>query len=77
MCLRINKLQKYSKKFWNIQYPINSECLASNKQLPCMQKKQENMICNKKSQSRETDLDMIEIMELIDKDIKSHDVFHV
>lgn len=35
------------------------------------------MICDKKSQSRETDLDMIEIMELIDKDIKSYDVFHV
>ena len=136
MYLRINKVQKYSKKFWNIQYPTNSECLASNKQLPCMRllrvghdgatslslftfmhwrrkwqptpvflpgesqgqgslvgcrlwghvwhrvrhdwsdlaaaaacmqkkkKKQENMIYNKKNQSTETDLDMIEIMEL-------------
>ena len=40
-------------------------------------KRQENMICNKKNQSTETDLDMIEIIELIDKDIKSYDVFHV
>ena len=40
-------------------------------------KRQENMICNKKNQSTKTDLDMIEIMELIDKDIKSYDVFHV
>ena len=77
MCLRINKVQKYSNKFWNSQYPTNSEFWAPNKQ--CMQKKkrQENMICNKKNQSTKTDLDMIEIMELIDKDIKSYDVFHV
>ena len=35
------------------------------------------MICNKKNQSTKTDLDMIEITELTDKDIKSYDVFHV
>lgn len=35
------------------------------------------MICNKKNQSTKTDLHMIEIMELTDKDIKSYDVFHV
>lgn len=36
------------------------------------------MICNEKNQSIETDSDMIEIMELIDKDIKNYyDIFHV
>lgn len=36
------------------------------------------MICNEKNQSIETDSDMIEIMELIDKDIKNYyAIFHV